>query len=236
MKKKLLQKLPFQRKQQKKQDYYELLEVHPTVNQDDILKSYIRLLLKYKSNQPNESREQFVKIGRAYEVLSDPNRRSAYDRYLIAGGNGDRSVFESPDRSDIKSDYQNYHQTFAAHTDNGNDSGYGNLNGNRNGNRNRNGISEKGLHMAKRVAGVTGGVVGAVVGSTVGQRVAGKAGGFTRTVLTTSGSIIGSAVASDASSKMVQNVHDQIQNKSKGGVRWSQYQGPTMYSRELHMA
>lgn len=71
--------------------------------------------------------------------------------------------------------------------------------------------------MTKRIAGVTGGVIGAVVGSKVGRKVAGKTGGFTRAILETSGSLIGSAVASDASSKMVQNIHDQRQSDSRGG-------------------
>ena len=48
----LFQKLPFQRKHQKKENlnYYELLKVQPTANQDDILKSYIRLTIKHKKN------------------------------------------------------------------------------------------------------------------------------------------------------------------------------------------
>ncbi len=198
MKKKL-----FQKKRQV-QNYYELLEVQPTATQDDILKSYIRLSLKYKSNQPNASREQFVKIGRAYEVLSDSMTRSAYDRYLLTGGTGDRSAFESPNQSTCKdNEYENYQRSFDAHTRNGARSGH------------RNEISKKGLHITKHVAGVTGGVVGAVW-SKVGQKVAGKTGGFTSAVLQTTGSLIGSAVVSDASSKIVQNMHDQRQSNSKG--------------------
>ncbi len=97
-----MKKRPSSKRQQhkknknEKNNYYNVLEVRPTSNQDDILKSYIRLSLKYKSNQPDASREQFLKIGQAYEVVSDPKRRSAYDRYLLSGGTGDRSGFDPP--------------------------------------------------------------------------------------------------------------------------------------------
>ena len=63
--------------------------------------------------------------------------------------------------------------------------------------------------MTQRAAGVVGGLVGAVAGSKVGGKVARAAGvgGFGKVVLETTGSLFGSAVTSDASSKMVKNVH-----------------------------
>lgn len=185
-------KNPFQ-SNQNDENYYNVLGVNPTVDQDEILKAYIRLSIKYhpdKNTNNEAARDQFVKIGQAFEVLSDPNRRSAYDRYLLAGSRGDRSGFEVPTRPNSSQWYQ---QSF--------DNRVG-------------GMSEKNLGTAKRVAAVTGGLIGSIVGSKLGGKVARGANGAGRVILQTTGSIIGSALGSDASSKFVQNVHTQSRDRN----------------------
>jgi molecular chaperone DnaJ len=67
-----------------KRDYYEVLEVQRTVEMEEIKKSYRKLALKYHPDRnPNDktAEEKFKELGEAYEALSDPNSRAAYDQY-----------------------------------------------------------------------------------------------------------------------------------------------------------
>jgi molecular chaperone DnaJ len=65
-------------------DYYEILEVSRTETADGIKKSYRRLAIKYhpdKNPGDKAAEEKFKELGHAYEVLSDPQKRAAYDQY-----------------------------------------------------------------------------------------------------------------------------------------------------------
>jgi molecular chaperone DnaJ len=66
-----------------KRDYYEVLEVSRSASADEIRRSYRRLARKYHPdlNASPEAEERFKEINEAYEVLSDGNRRAAYDRF-----------------------------------------------------------------------------------------------------------------------------------------------------------
>ena len=73
-----------------KRDYYEVLGVAQAASADDIKKSYRRLAMKYHPDLNKEpgAEEKFKEITEAYEVLSDQQKRSAYDRYGHSGMNG----------------------------------------------------------------------------------------------------------------------------------------------------
>ncbi len=72
-----------------KRDYYDILGLSKSASASEVKKAYRKLALKYhpdkNPNNEEAAKEQFVKIGEAYEVLSDPSSRSAYDRYLSSG-------------------------------------------------------------------------------------------------------------------------------------------------------
>src|SRR5207247_7935025 len=68
-----------------KRDYYEILGVSRSAIEDDVKKAYRKLALKYHPDRNPEDRheaeERFKEISEAYQVLSDAERRSLYDRF-----------------------------------------------------------------------------------------------------------------------------------------------------------
>ena len=81
-----------------KQDYYEILCVSRDATGKDISRSYRKLAVKYHpdSNPGDEdANRQFKEAAEAYEVLSDPEKRSRYDRFGHQGVEGAGSHFTS---------------------------------------------------------------------------------------------------------------------------------------------
>ncbi|MBK8171173.1 MAG: molecular chaperone DnaJ [Sandaracinaceae bacterium] len=71
-----------------KRDYYEVLSVERTATIDVIKKSYKALALKHHPDRnPGDAaaEEAFKEASEAFQVLNDPNKRAAYDRYGHAG-------------------------------------------------------------------------------------------------------------------------------------------------------
>jgi molecular chaperone DnaJ len=72
-------------------DFYSVLGVSQTASDDDIKKAYRKLAMQYhpdRNNGSREAEEKFKAITEAYDVLRDPNKRAAYDRYGEAGLRG----------------------------------------------------------------------------------------------------------------------------------------------------
>jgi molecular chaperone DnaJ len=77
-----------------KTDYYEILSVERTASDGEIKTAYRKLAMQFHPDRnPNnpQAEEKFKECSEAYQVLSDADKRAAYDRYGHAGVNGSGS-------------------------------------------------------------------------------------------------------------------------------------------------
>ena len=71
-----------------KRDYYDVLGLQKGATEEEIKKAYRRLA---KENHPDlhpgdkDAENRFKEINEAYEILNDPEKRSAYDQFGFAG-------------------------------------------------------------------------------------------------------------------------------------------------------
>jgi molecular chaperone DnaJ len=88
-----------------KRDYYTVLGLEKGVSDEEIKKAYRRLAVKFhpdKNPGDKVAEENFKELGEAYEVLSDQQKRAAYDQYghaafdRRAGGFGRGGGFHDP--------------------------------------------------------------------------------------------------------------------------------------------
>ena len=92
-----------------KRDYYEVLGVPKNASKDDVKKAYRRLAIQnHPDKNPGDkaAEERFKEATEAYEVISDDQKRAAYDQFGFAGVDGMGGQGGAQDFTNIYHDFE----------------------------------------------------------------------------------------------------------------------------------
>lgn len=182
--------------EEEEEDYYEILGVSPTADAKTIRKAYLKLSLQTHPDknpeQPEQAQQQFVRIGRAYKVLSDTKQRADYDRRRRGGvfANGFGTAYTSTTEEGTNppppppQSYETYREAFDATMA---------------------GLSKDELREVMGAAALIGSVVGSILGSRLAKQ---------NKALSGLGSLVGSAVAREAATTLVGAAHKQAKQRT----------------------
>ena len=76
--------------------YYDILEVSPNANSNEIKKAYRKLAMKHHPDKGGDP-DKFKEINSAFEILSDPEKKEKYDHYGVEGQTMQNSGFDPMD-------------------------------------------------------------------------------------------------------------------------------------------
>jgi curved DNA-binding protein CbpA len=201
-----------------RETYYDILNVTNTADSKTIRQGYLKQAIKYhpdkNPNQPEESKNRFIQIGHAYEILSDSTKRSQYDYNLKWGNNNTNSNnddyyynnsntsnnnnydynYDDNTTMDPEQIFTKYRTTFDRHVAN---------------------MSESEINAVVGLASVVGGIIGSVVGSHLANNAttSNSARSCNPTgssvLLSTFGSMAGSFISSHAAAETIRTIHQQ---------------------------
>lgn len=69
-------------------DYYNVLGINRTASQDEIKKAYRKLAHQYHPDKKGGDEAKFKEVNEAYQILSDPKKKSSYDNFGFAYNEG----------------------------------------------------------------------------------------------------------------------------------------------------
>ena len=98
-----------------KRDYYEILGIERGVGEEEIKKAYRKLALKFhpdKNPGDKTAEEKFKEVGEAYEVLSEPQKRAAYDQYGHAAFDARRRASRGGGFGDFHDPFEIFREVF----------------------------------------------------------------------------------------------------------------------------
>lgn len=201
---------------------YDVLGISSSADQKEIRKAYLKLSLRYhpdkNTDNPEAAKTQFIRIGQAYEILSDPIRRSEYDR---SRRNGYRRPTHSsqprpqPSAPSYEHDDRYYHcssafpeqESYYYEYSSSSSTGGGTYESYRQAfDATMAGMSEEELRDVMGAASMIGGIVGGILGSRM-------MGNNSSPLMRNMGSVVGGMLASGAASALVETAHGQARER-----------------------
>uniref|UniRef100_A0A7S1BD79 J domain-containing protein n=1 Tax=Corethron hystrix TaxID=216773 RepID=A0A7S1BD79_9STRA len=204
--------------------HYDILGIPQDADTKQIRKAYLKESLAHHPDKnisdPEGAKTKFVKIGRAYEVLSDPSLRRTYDRDLrrrftvASEWSDDGATGEMYDRYERRSSRRNhgcssagpdYCQTSHPHFDQAREEDSAGFERYKDAFDNfMSGISEEEIQFAMGAASVVGSIIGSVVAGRIASRSGpGRSGGDGGSLLAGLASMVGSQAGAAAASGLI---------------------------------
>lgn len=223
-------------------DYYAILGVPYNADYKAIRKAYLKLSLQYHpdkntNNHPEQAQAAFVRIGRAYQTLSDPAQRRVYDQTYRSGNSGNNRYRPSaasapptpPQYTKQSSFSKDFYESSQCDPNYDHHSSTPGSNSNSQYQQQQQyesyrehfdktmaDLSDDEMNEILGAAAMFSSIIGGIIGAKLlgGSSAKGGVGGSTNPALSAIGSAIGSALASQAATTMLKNSHAEAKQRA----------------------